>query len=117
MKGKHKVLRDVISPGAHRYVLCFPLRFGLWYSAHASKKGERDSTRKEYGEGGSESEASKTVELRSAFETKNSAMTNIHAIWSYQQAKFAMRTVHVSTVGMRIHFWRSGASWESSSVR
>lgn len=82
---------------------------GVKVSCFQKKKG-RPSTRKDFGECGSDSNESETVELRLAFEIEKSVLHHIHADRICQQTAATRHAANKSVVEMVIIFWRSRAS-------
>lgn len=68
------------------------------------------STRENFGDSGSESEESKRVELRPAFDIQYSALHYFRAVQEFQQNMAAILAEHISAVEKATHFWRSGSS-------
>lgn len=67
--------------GSSCALFCLALEFGLWYKTRASRKGEeRVSTWEDCGESGSESEKSKSEELRLAFKIDNNVLNLVFEI-------------------------------------
>lgn len=110
------IARDLVKGmklGVHMHVSCYVLNSFLFKRLLLPKNEDRVSSRKDSGEGKSETEERASVDLRPVLQIEDSALNYILAFEYYRQTTAAERAAHRSVIEIVIQFWRPRASrWE-----